>query len=119
MSTTVTDLKAHGGHEDHPSDPHHQHHFATMEQQFDTSKIGMWLFLATEILLFGGLFVGFGLMQGKFPDAFFAAHHHLDKNLGFLNTVVFLVSIYTMVMAVNPPKPEKRNTPTLFLAFPS
>ena len=49
----------HGEHHD----PHHQHHFATMEQQFDTSKIGMWLFLATEILLFGGLFVGFGLMQ--------------------------------------------------------
>ena len=38
-----------------------------MEQQFDTSKIGMWLFLATEILLFGGLFVGFGLMQHKYP----------------------------------------------------
>ena len=38
-----------------------------MEQQFDTSKIGMWLFLATEILLFGGLFVGFGLMQARYP----------------------------------------------------
>ena len=36
-----------------------------MEQQFDTSKIGMWLFLATEILMFGGLFVGFGLMQAR------------------------------------------------------
>ena len=48
-------------------DPHHQHHFATMEQQFDTSKIGMWLFLATEVLLFGGLFVGFGMMQARYP----------------------------------------------------
>ena len=59
-------------------DPHHQHHFATMEQQFDTSKIGMWLFLATEVLLFGGLFVGFGLMQARYPQEFVEAHEHLS-----------------------------------------
>ena len=51
------------GHGAGQQDPHFQHHFTTMEQQFDTSKIGMWLFLATEVLLFGGLFVGFGMMQ--------------------------------------------------------
>jgi len=81
-------------------DPTLQHHFSTKEQQFDTSKIGMWLFLTTEILMFGGLFVGFGLMQGKFPEAFLQAHHHLDKSLGALNTIVLLVSSFTMVMAV-------------------
>ena len=42
-----------------------QHHFATFEQQLDAGKIGMWLFLATEILLFGGLFVGFALQQSR------------------------------------------------------
>jgi len=105
----------HGGHSHEEHDPHLQHHFATYEQQFDASKIGMWLFLATEILLFGGLFVGFGLMQGKFPDAFFAAHHHLDKNLGFLNTVVLLLSSYTMVMAVHSAKTEKRKQTMIFL----
>ena len=52
-------------------DPNLQHHFATKEQQFDTVKIGMWLFLATEILMFGGLFAGFAYMQSRFPEAFF------------------------------------------------
>src|SRR5918998_5089417 len=98
-------------HTDHHLDPqgeHHaehdsrlQHHFATFEQQFDASKIGMWLFLATEILLFGGLFVGFALQQAAHPEAFVAAHHHLSKPLGALNTVVLLISSFTMVMAVH------------------
>ena len=52
-----------------------------MEQQFDTSKIGMWLFLATEILLFGGLFVGFGLMQHRYPREFIEAHEHLKQDV--------------------------------------
>jgi cytochrome c oxidase subunit 3 len=82
-------------------DPRLQHHFATFEQQLDASKIGMWLFLATEILLFAGLFVGFALMQAAHPAAFVEAHHHLDKSLGALNTVVLLFSSFTMVMAVH------------------
>ena len=72
-----------------------------MEQQFDTVKIGMWLLLATEILLFGGLFVGFGLMQHKYPQEFVEAHEHLKRWQGALNTVVLLFSSWTMVMAVN------------------
>lgn len=71
-----------------------------MEQQFDASKIGMWLFLATEILLFGGLFVGFGIMQARHTDAFVAGHHHLDWQMGALNTCFLLISSFTMVLAV-------------------
>ncbi len=105
MSTSTTDLKhdphGHGaGHSHEHADPHFQHHFTDMEQQFDTSKIGMWLFLATEVLLFGGLFVGFGLMQARYPQEFLEAHEHLQKPLGALNTVVLLFSSWTMVMGV-------------------
>src|SRR4051794_33980863 len=106
MSQSAAVVKDDHGHHGH--DPHLQHHFATYEQQFDASKIGMWLFLATEILLFGGLFVGFGLMQSRFPEAFVAAHHHLDKSLGALNTVVLLVSSWTMVMAVHCAKTQQQ-----------
>jgi cytochrome c oxidase subunit 3 len=95
-----TEVDRHGEHHGE-HDSRLQHHFATFEQQFDASKIGMWLFLATEILMFGGLFVGFALQQSAHPDAFFAAHHHLDKRLGALNTVVLLFSSFTMVMAVH------------------
>src|SRR5580658_10200712 len=102
MSTSAVDVpdKPHGDGDGHASDPHFQHHFTTMEQQFDTSKIGMWLFLATEVLTFGGLFVGFGLMQNRYPREFIEAHEHLQRPLGALNTVVLLISSFTMVMGV-------------------
>src|SRR5260370_40104493 len=100
MSSSTVDVHAHGhGGDGHAHDPHQQHHFATMDQQFDTTKIGMWLFLATGLLLFGGLFVGFGLMQGKYPREFFEAPHHLQSSFGALNAVVLLISSCTMVMA--------------------
>src|SRR5580704_6679660 len=102
MSTSTVDLQhdphGHGDDGHGHDDPHHQHHFTTMEQQFDTSKIGMWLFLATEVLLFGGLFVGFGLMQARYPQEFIEAHEHLQRPLGALNTVVLLISRFTLVM---------------------
>jgi hypothetical protein len=102
------------GHEDHH--PALQHHFAEMGQQFDTAKIGMWLFLATEILLFGGLFVGYGIMHMKHPEAFVSAHHHLDRVLGAVNTVVLLVSSWTMVMGVWAAKTNRQGLLKLMLA---
>lgn len=98
-------------------DPFLQHHFTTPEQQFEAGKIGMWLFLVTEILLFGGLFVSFGLMQSRHPLAFYEAHHHLDRMLGFLNTVVLLLSSFTMVMAVHAAQTDRRKRLMSFLAL--
>jgi cytochrome c oxidase subunit 3 len=114
MSTTSVDLQSHG-HEH--ADPHFQHHFTTMEQQFDTSKIGMWLFLVTEVLLFGGLFVGFGMMQARYPAEFLEAHTHLVRWQGALNTVVLLISSFTMVMAVQFAKKGDKSKQVLFLAL--
>ncbi len=131
MSTTPIDL--HGGHGVHDAhghgahgnghaltgpeaDPHFQHHFTTMEQQQDTTKLGMWLFLATEILLFGGLFVGFGLMQQRYPREFVEAHEHLTRWQGALNTIVLLFSSFTMVMAVDSAKNNKRSKTVGYLA---
>jgi cytochrome c oxidase subunit III len=111
MSTTAVKLEHHG------HDPYHQHHFATKEQQFETSKLGMWLFLTTEILLFGGLFVGYGLSQAKYPEAFVAAHHHLQRSLGALNTVVLLISSFTMVMAVWSAQHSKKKALITFLVL--
>jgi cytochrome c oxidase subunit 3 len=117
MSTTSVDLHSHGDHGAHGEDPHHQHHFTTMEQQFDTAKLGVWLFIATEILLFGGLFVGFGMMQTRYPQEFVEAHEHLKRWQGALNTVVLLVSSFTMVLAVQSAKDNKKGKTVGFLAL--
>lgn len=98
-------------------DPHLQHHFTLPEQQLDASKMGMFLFLVTEILLFGGLFVGFSLMQAAHSQAFLEAHHELNKTLGFINTLVLLSSSYTMVMAVHSARVDNRRKLILFLAL--
>ncbi len=117
MSTSTIDL--HDSHQPHGhghgDDPHHQHHFTNMQQQFDTSKIGMWLFLATEVLLFGGLFVGFGLMQNRYPQEFVEAHEHLQRPLGALNTVVLLISSFTMVMGVLSAKHNDKKKLVMYL----
>lgn len=86
-----------------------------MEQQLDSTKIGMWVFLVTEVLLFGGLFVGYGIMHSKFPESFASAHHHLDRSMGALNTIVLLVSSWTMVMAVSAAKASKKTALVRYL----
>jgi cytochrome c oxidase subunit 3 len=84
----------------HAHDPHLQHHFDTPEQQFDAGKLGIWLFLATEILLFGGLFAAYAIYRANHPEIFVYAHQFLDKRLGGTNTVILLCSSLTMAWAV-------------------
>ena len=117
MSSTTADLQHGHGHDPNSpeSDPHFQHHFTTMEQQFDTSKIGMWLFLVTEVLTFGGLFAGFGLLQAKYPQEFIEAHEHLQRLAGAGNTVVLLFSSFTMVMAVISAKSNQKEKTVRYL----
>ncbi len=79
---------------------HLAHHFDTEEQQAASSKLGMWLFLATEILLFGGLFCAYAVYRGNHPDVFVYAHRFLDVPLGALNTLVLITSSLTMALAV-------------------
>jgi cytochrome c oxidase subunit 3 len=79
---------------------HLAHHFDDAEQQFDAARLGMWLFLATEIMFFGGLFAGYALYRFKYPDAFAAGSHHLDTWLGAINTGVLLASSLTMALAI-------------------
>ncbi|MDT0631334.1 cytochrome c oxidase subunit 3 [Rubrivirga sp. S365] len=82
----------------HPSNL--QHHFVSAEQQFESSKLGMWLFLATEILLFGALFVAYGIFRVLYPELFDEASLQLDTTLGAANTLVLLLSSLTMAWAI-------------------
>lgn len=87
-------------HEHHAHPPNLAHHFDTPEQQFASSKLGMWIFLATEILLFGGLFCAYAVYRGMHPEIFDYAHLYLSKELGGINTVVLLTSSLTMAWGV-------------------
>ncbi len=84
----------------HGHDPHLQHHFDTPAQQFAASKFGVWLFMVTEILMFGGLFCAYAVYRGLHPEIFHYAHKFLDARLGGINTVVLITSSLTMAMAV-------------------
>lgn len=99
MSEAVTGHDQSHGH-DHHHDPNLQHHFSSMEQQMDASKIGMWLFLATEILLFGGLFCAYAIYRAHHPEIFIYAHQFLDVKMGAINTIVLIFSSFTAAWAV-------------------
>lgn len=77
-----------------------QHHFETPVQQFDSAKLGMWLFLGQELLFFSGLFVAYGVFRVNFPDAFIAGSAQLDRVIGGINTCILLLSSFTAAMAV-------------------
>jgi cytochrome c oxidase subunit 3 len=84
------------------------HHFDDADQQRDASALGMWLFLVTEIMFFGGLFTAYVVYRAAFPVAFHAASHELDVTLGTLNTAVLLTSSLTMALAVHAAQVGKR-----------
>ena len=87
--------------EHHHHDPFIAHHFESAEQQFDSGKLGIWIFLVTEVLFFSGLFVAYTLYRIHHPEIFAQAHHFLDKNLGAMNTIVLLFSSLTMALGVH------------------
>src|SRR5689334_14502822 len=93
----------------HAHDPHLAHHFDTPEQQFQTGKLGMWVFLATELLMFGGLFCGYAVYRHNHPDIFAFGHQFLNRNLGALNTLVLITSSLTMAWGVRAAKLRQRN----------
>jgi len=76
------------------------HHFDTPGQQFESGKLGMWIFLVTEILFFGGLFCAYAVYRANHPEIFVYAHQFLDKYLGATNTCVLIVSSLTMAWGV-------------------
>ena len=83
--------------------------FDTAEQQRDASTLGMWIFLITEVMFFGGMFLAYSIYRGKYPDVFAVASSSLNVYIGAANTVVLLCSSFTMVMAVRASQLGKRS----------
>jgi cytochrome c oxidase subunit III len=74
--------------------------FDTEEQQVDASTLGMWVFLITEVMFFGGMFCAYTIYRSSYPNVFGLASSSLNITIGAINTCVLLVSSFTMVMAV-------------------
>jgi cytochrome c oxidase subunit 3 len=91
------------------------HHFEDAEQQREAGTLGMWVFLATEVLFFGGLFTAYSVYRWSYPEAFAEASRHLDVLLGAINTAVLICSSLTMAMAVHAAQLGRRRGQVLFL----
>lgn len=93
------------------------HHFSEVEQQQESAKLGMWIFLLTEVLLFGGLFCFYTIYRAWNPDMFYNAHKFLNVELGALNTVVLISSSVTMALAIRSMQLNDRKKTIWFLVI--
>jgi cytochrome c oxidase subunit 3 len=90
------------------ANPNLQHHFHSMEQQLEASTLGMWVFLVTEIMFFGGMFMAYILYRILYPEAWMLGSNHLNVTMGALNTAVLICSSLTMVLAVRAAQTSNR-----------
>jgi cytochrome c oxidase subunit III len=92
MSSSEATTEVHGG---------HAHHFASAGQQERAAQLGMWLFLVSEVMLFGGVFAAYALYRISFPETFVQASRLLNPVMGTVNTVVLITSSFTVALAVH------------------
>lgn len=102
----------------HHAHPHGlAHQFEDMPQQKESALLGMWAFLVTEVLFFGGFFVTYLVYRSQYPYAFYEGSHELDILMGGINTAILIGSSLTMAMAVHEAHKGNRNGILLFLAL--
>ena len=94
---------------------HHQ--FDDLHQQKTAVNLGMWVFIAQEVMFFGGLFLAYIYYRAAYSAAFAEASHHLDVRLGAFNTVVLILSSFTMAMAVHSAEHGDRKRITQFIVL--
>ena len=116
MASITAEPQAHGAnghaHHHHPS---LQHQFDTLEQQKESSTLGMWLFLVTEIMFFGGLFTAYVIYRSWYPEAFLLSSNTLDVLWGGINTAVLICSSLTMALSIWAAQVNWRKGIVLFL----
>lgn len=92
-------------------------HFKGIGHQYSTAKQGVWVFMVTEILMFGGLFVGYILMHSQYPEMFAEGAKYLDWRLGFINTLVLVFSSLTMALGIYYNQVNQSKKATIALAL--
>src|ERR1035438_5450632 len=112
MSTASTDT-GHGGH----AQSGHAHHFESANHQYSAAKQGIWLFMATEIMMFGGLFVAYIIFRNLYPEMYHEGASHLNWKMGATNTVVLITSSLSMALSIHYLQVGKRNAAAMNLAI--
>ena len=92
-----TDNIVHGG----VRAAHVSHHFKDANQEYETGKQGIWLFMVTEILMFGAILVGYAIFHNLYPEMFAEGAKSLDWKMGFINTLVLIFSSFTMAISIS------------------
>jgi len=100
-----------------PGEPTLAHHFDTQDQQNQAVRLGMWLFLGTEVLLFAGLFLGYTVYRNFYHEAFHEASRHLSLFLGTTNTIVLITSSLTVALALWAVQQGKNKLAAALLVF--
>jgi cytochrome c oxidase subunit 3 len=106
-----------GEHPAHGADVHLAHHFSSLERQVDASRLGMWLFLCTEVLLFAGLFVAYSVYRFSFPAAFAAASRSSEIWAGTVNTLVLISSSLTVALAIHFVRTDRQRAAVVCLSI--
>ncbi|HUO34802.1 MAG TPA: cytochrome c oxidase subunit 3 family protein [Candidatus Acidoferrum sp.] len=106
-------MTVHAVHGEHP--PGFAHQFEDMEQQREAGNLGMWLFLATEVMFFGGLFMSYIVYRTKYPGAFADGSRLLNVKFGAVNTAVLIASSLTMAMAIHSAQTGKKKPQVWYL----
>jgi cytochrome c oxidase subunit 3 len=101
VPSAQADARGHGHAHSHAHDPNLQHHFEDLEQQHEASTLGMWTFLATEVMFFGGVISAYLVYRFTSPDVWGLASRQLNVALATINTIVLLTSSLAMAMAVH------------------
>lgn len=96
-------------------EPELRHHFDDSAQQLESSTLGMWLFLVTEIMFFGGMFGSYTVYRNLYPEAFSSASHSMNLAIGAINTGVLIFSSFTMVLAVRSAQLGQKKALIVFL----
>lgn len=92
-------------------------YFSNLEQQHEANTLGMWVFLATEVMFFGGLFMAYAAYHFAYPEAFAEASRELDLVLSTINTFVLLLSSLTMALAVHAAQTDKKKALVTYLGL--
>lgn len=92
-------------------------HYANLEQQSDAARLGMWVFLATEVMFFGGMILGYIAYRNAYPDAFRAGSVHMLFVAGTLNTALLITASLFVALAVYAAREGQRKALVWFLAI--